>query len=163
MTKILYSGSFDPITNGHIKLIEEASELFDEIFIAVMQNSAKILPFFTINERINILNEIFKNNKKVKIVTGSGATVDIAKANGCSAILRGLRSVSDFDYENQMAQINKDISDGSIKTICMFADSDLQSVSSSVVKEVFSLNKDISKYVPQIVYKKMQEKIKENL
>ena len=155
MTKVLYPGSFDPITKGHMNIIEQASELFDEVVVAVLQNPLKKSGFFTLEERLEILNELYKRMDNVKIVTGNGAAVDIASLYECKAIIRGLRSLSDYDYEVQLQQINKDISNNEINTVCLFADKEYQFISSSVVKEVFNLDKDISKYVDPYVAKKL--------
>ena len=155
MNKVLYPGSFDPITKGHMNIIDQASNLFDEVVVAILVNPSKKLSLFTLEERLEIIKEIYKNNEKVKVISGTGAAVDIALLNECKAIIRGLRGLSDYDYEVQLAQINKDISNGKINTICLFADKDYQFISSSVVKEVFNLNKSIDNYVDPIVKEKM--------
>ena len=155
MTKVLYPGSFDPITKGHMNIVKQASELFDEVIIAVLQNPLKKSGLFTLEERIEIVKELYKNVSNIKIVSGSGAAVDIALLYGCKAIIRGLRSLSDYDYEVQLQQINKEISDNQINTICLFADKEYQFVSSSVVKELFNLDKDFSRYVDPLVQEKM--------
>jgi len=160
MTKVLYPGSFDPITKGHMNIITQASNLFDEVIIAILQNPNKKQSLFTLEERIKLIKELYKNYDNIKVVSGSGAAVDIAILNECKAIIRGLRSLSDYDYEVQLQQINKEISNGEINTVCLFADKEYQFVSSSVVKEVFNLNKDISKYVDPLVKQKMLEKKK---
>ena len=159
MSKVLYAGSFDPITKGHMNIIKQASELFDEVIIAIMQNPNKKNSFFTIEERLYIINELYKKMNNIKVVTGNGATVDIASLYECKAIIRGLRSLSDYDYEFGLAEINKDISNGNINTVCLFADKEYQFISSSMVKEVFNLNKDISKYVDNLVKEKMLKKV----
>ena len=155
MTRVLYPGSFDPMTKGHMNIVEQASELFDEVVIAVMQNSSKKTGMFTIEERMEIIKELYKRMNNVKVISASGAAVDIALLNECKAIIRGLRSLSDYDYEVQLQQINKEISGNKINTICLFADKEYQFVSSSMVKEVFNLDKDISRYVDPIVQQKM--------
>lgn len=155
MIKVLYPGSFDPITKGHMNIIEQASNLFDEVVIAILNNPKKQNSLFTKEEKLEIIREIYKDMHNIKVISGDGAAVDIAILNGCKAIVRGLRSLSDFDYEVQLQQINKDISDNKVNTICLFADKDYQFVSSSMVKEVFNLNKDISKYVHPLVQEKM--------
>ena len=158
MSKVLYPGSFDPITKGHMNIINQASNLFDEVVVAIMQNPNKKNSFFTIEERLKIINKLYEKIDNVKVVTGSGATVDLASLYECKAIIRGLRGLSDYDYEVQLAEINKDISNGEINTVCLFADKDYQFISSSMVKEVFNLDKDISKYVDPIVKEKMLAK-----
>ena len=155
MARVLYPGSFDPMTKGHMNIVLQASDLFDEVIIAVMQNSSKKNGMFTLEERMEIITELYKRFENVKVISGSGATVDIAILNECKAIVRGLRSLSDYDYEVQLQQVNKEISNNKVNTVCLFADKEYQFVSSSMVKEVFSLGKDISKYVDPIVEEKM--------
>lgn len=155
MTRVLYPGSFDPITKGHMNIIKQASDLFDEVIVAVLQNSSKKAGLFTIEERLEIVKELYKEVNNIKVVSGSGAAVDIAMLYKCRAIVRGLRGLSDYDYEVSLNYINKDISNGEVNTICLFADIDYQFISSSVVKEVFNLDKDISKYVDPLVKEKM--------
>ncbi len=156
MTKVLYPGSFDPITKGHMNIIKQASSLFDEVYIAVLTNPAKKNYMFTLEERVELINELYKDINNIKVVTGLISSVDIALLHDCKAIVRGLRGLSDYDYEVQLAEVNRDISDGKINTICLFADKEYQFISSSVVKEVFKLDKDISKYVPEEVNNKMK-------
>ena len=158
MSKILYPGSFDPITKGHMNIIDQASELFDEVVIAVLQNPLKKNGFFTLEERLEIINTLYEYRDNIRVVSGSGAAVDIALLNGCKAMIIGLRGLSDYDYEVQLSQINKDISNGQVNTVCLFADSEYQFISSTVVKEVYNLDKDISKYVDPYVETKMLEK-----
>jgi pantetheine-phosphate adenylyltransferase len=155
MTKVLYPGSFDPMTKGHMNIVEQASNLFDEVIIAVMQNPLKKTSFFTLEERMEIVKELYQNINNVKVISGSGAAVDVALLNECKAIIRGLRSLSDYDYEVQLQQMNKELSNNKVNTICLFADKEYQFVSSSMVKEVLNLNKDISKYVDPIVQEKI--------
>ncbi len=155
MTKVLYPGSFDPITKGHMNIIDQASELFDEVIVAVMQNPLKKTGLFTLEERKEIIDHLYQKANNVKVILGSGAAVDVAVLNKCKGIIRGLRSLSDYDYEVQLQQINKEISDNKVNTICLFADKEYQFVSSSMVKEIFNLGKDISKYVDPVVQEKM--------
>lgn len=158
MTKVMYPGSFDPITKGHMNIIEQASELFDEVIIAVLQNPSKKNGLFTLEERLEIIKNLYQEKENIKVITGSGAAVDIAQTHECKAIIRGLRSLSDYDFEVQLQQINKEMSDNKVNTICLFADKEYQFVSSSVVKEIFNLDKDISRYVDPLVQEKMLEK-----
>ncbi len=162
MTKVLYPGSFDPMTKGHMNIVEQACELFDEVVIAVMQNPQKKAGLFTPAERIAIIKELCQEMHQVKVIAGSGAAVDVAMLNECKAIIRGLRSLSDYDYEVQLQQINKDISNDQVNTVCLFADKEYQFVSSSMVKEIMNLDKDISKYVDPIVKAKMLKKKEAN-
>lgn len=158
MTKVLYPGSFDPITKGHMNIVEQASSLFREVVVAVLNNSSKKNNMFSIDERVEMIKKLYREIPNVKVISGSGAAVDIAIDNDCSAIIRGLRGISDYDYELQLSEVNKDISNGKVNTICLFADSKYRFISSSVVKEVFFLGKDISKYVVFDVEEKMKEK-----
>ena len=109
MTKVLYPGSFDPITKGHMNIVNQASDLFDEVIIAVMQNPFKKTGFFTLEERLEIIKELYQRVNNVRVISASGAAVDVAILNDCKAIIRGLRSLSDYDYEVQLQQINKEI------------------------------------------------------
>ena len=155
MTKVLYPGSFDPMTKGHMNIVEQASDLFDEVIIAVMQNPLKKSGLFTLEERMEIIKELYQRMNNVRVISGSGAAVDIALLNECKAIIRGLRSLSDYDYEVTMQEINREISNNMINTICLFADTKYQSVSSSMVKELFNLDKDIIRYVEPTIKEKM--------
>ncbi len=158
MTKVLYPGSFDPITKGHMNIIEQASNLFDEVVIAVLQNPAKKESMFTKEERVEMIQNLYRKMNHIKVVSSKQAAVDVALLYECKAIIRGLRSLTDFADEVSLQQINKEISGGKINTICLFADKEYQFVSSSVVKEVYRLGKDISNYVDPLVKRKMLEK-----
>jgi len=155
MNRVIYPGSFDPITKGHMDIINQASELFDEVIVAILQNPNKKTSFFTIEERLEIIKRLYENYDNIKVVSGNSATVDLALLYECKAIIRGLRGLSDYDYEVQLAQVNKDISNNKVNTICLFADKEYQFISSTVVKEVLNLNKDISNYVDPYVKKKL--------
>lgn len=155
MTKVLYPGSFDPITKGHMNIISQASSLFDEVVIAVMQNANKKNSFFSIEERIGIIKKLYEKVENIKVVSSTGAAVDLALLYDCKAIIRGLRGLSDYDYEVQLSQINKDLSENKVNTVCLFADKEYQFISSSMVKEVYNLDKDISRYVEPYVKEKM--------
>ncbi len=155
MTKVLYPGSFDPLTKGHMNIIEQTCCLFDEIIIAIMKNPLKKNFFFTEEERLNLIKEIYKNNKKIKVICSDQTAVDLAIENNCKTIIRGLRSLTDFDFEIQLSQINKHISNNRVNTICLFADSEYQFISSTMVKEVFRFDKDISYYVDQVINEAM--------
>ena len=158
MTKVLYPGSFDPMTKGHMNIIEQASELFDEVIIAILQNPSKKTGLFTLEERMEIIEKLYQKRNNIRVISGSGAAVDVALLHECKAIIRGLRSLRDYDYEVQLQQINKEVSNNQINTICLFADKEYQFVSSSVVKEINNLDKDISRYVDPIVQERMMVK-----
>ncbi len=155
MSRVLYPGSFDPITKGHMNIIEQACALFDEVIIAVMNNSSKNDGLFSVAERVEMIRQLYAEYNNVKIVVEEGATVDVALLYKCRAIIRGLRNISDFTYEVEMQQINRELSDNKVNTICLFADRDYQLVSSSMVKEIANLGKDIDKYVSGLVKEKM--------
>lgn len=154
MRKVLFPGSFDPITKGHMDVIEQAMDMFDGVVVAVLQNSLKDKGLFTIEERMEIINELYKNVNNIEVVSGTCA-VDLAMLYECKAMIRGLRSSKDYDDEYALQQFNKEISDNKVNTICFFADIKYQLVSSSSVKSIFNLNKDISRYVDPMVKEKM--------
>ena len=158
MIKVLYAGSFDPITKGHMNIIDQASSLFDEVIVAVMQNPLKEAGLFTLEERIKMIQELYQKTDKVRVISGRGATVDLAILYECKALIRGLRSLKDYDEEAQLQQINKEITNNKVNTICFFADKEYQFVSSTMVKEVFQLNKDFSYFFDPIVQEKMLRK-----
>lgn len=158
MKKVIYPGSFDPITKGHMNIIEQASTLFDKVYVAVMVNAKKNNSLFTIEERISMIKDIYEDNPKVEVITGL-VTSDLALEYGCVAIVKGLRSVTDFEYEIGMANINKDISDGKINTISLFADKEYEYLSSSVVRELAYLNKDTEPYVAKEVAHQLVKKL----
>ncbi|MCM1114535.1 MAG: pantetheine-phosphate adenylyltransferase [Clostridium sp.] len=141
-------GSFDPVTLGHLDIIERAAELFDKVIVLVMSNRAKIgNAVFTVDERIALLRKCI-HNPNVEVDTYSGLLVNYAKEQGAVAIVKGLRAVSDFDYEFQQALINKSLYP-KIETVFLTARGENMYLSSSMVKEVCSLNGDISSYVPK--------------
>jgi pantetheine-phosphate adenylyltransferase len=158
MAKVLYPGSFDPITNGHTNIIEQASDLFEEVVIAVLTNPAKKSGLFTLEERLAMIQKIYQDYQNIKVISGSGAAVDIALLHDCRAIIRGLRSLDDYASEVQLAQINKKISNNEINTVLFFADAQHQFISSSMVKEVFNLEKDINDFVHPVVHAEMLAK-----
>ena len=138
-----------------MNIVEQASDLFDEVIIAVMLNPLKKSGLFKIEERKEIIKELYERMNNIKVVSASGAAVDVALLYECKAIIRGLRSLSDYDYEVQLQQMNKEISNNKVNTICLFADKEYQFVSSTMVKEIFNLEKDISHYVDPIVEERL--------
>jgi len=158
MTKVLYPVSFYPITKGHMNIVSQACELFDEVIVAIMNNPTKKVPFFTLDERVKLIKKLYENKPNVKVIVGSGATVDVSENEGCQAIVRGLRGLSDYDYEVQLRQINKDFSKDKMNTIFFFADKDYQFISSTAVKEAFFLGKPICNYVDSLIENEMNNK-----
>lgn len=155
---VLYPGSFDPITKGHMNIIEQACQIFDVVVVAILINPDKKNTLFTPEERLSMIKELYLDNPKVKVISASQATVDIALAYNCQAIIRGLRGITDFDYEYQLAITNKEISQNQISTICFFAEPQYQNISSSMVKQILNLEKPIDKYVALGIKKKILAK-----
>ena len=153
----VYPGSFDPITNGHLNIIERATKIFDKIIVGVANNSKKST-LFSAPERIDMLKEVTKNLEKVKIQSFSGLLIDFMKSNKASIIIRGMRAISDFEHESQLALMNKRLAP-EIETIFMVTCSKYSYLDSSIVKEIASLNGCINQLVPEIVEKKLREKL----
>ena len=151
--KVLIPGSFDPPTNGHIDVINRCSQVFDEVLVGVVVNPSK-KSLFTTDIRELMLNEILSESSNVYIKTFEGLLVDFAKANEVQAIVKGLRAMTDFDYEFQMAQMNSNLAD--FETIFIPASPEYGSVSSSMVKEIASYGGDVTKLVPPNVLKRMK-------
>jgi pantetheine-phosphate adenylyltransferase len=153
----VYPGSFDPITNGHLNIIERATNIFDKIIVGVANNPKK-LTLFSAPERIDMIKEVTKNLEKVKIQSFSGLLIDFMKSNKASIIIRGMRAISDFEHESQLALMNKRLAP-EIETIFMVTCSKYSYLDSSIVKEIASLNGCINQLVPEIVEKKLREKL----
>ena len=152
--KVLIPGSFDPPTNGHIDVISRCAKVFDEVLVGVVVNPSK-KSLLSTETRELMLNEIFSETGDIIIKTFKGLLVDFAKDNDVKAIVKGLRAMTDFDYEFQMAQMNSNLAD--FETIFIPASPEYGYVSSSMVKEIDSYGGDISKLVPQNVLKRMQD------
>lgn len=153
----VYPGSFDPITNGHLNIIERATNIFDKIIVGVANNPKKST-LFSAPERIDMIKEVTKNLEKVKIQSFSGLLIDFVKSNNASIIIRGMRAISDFEHESQWALMNKRLAP-EIETIFMVTCSKYSYLDSSIVKEIASLNGCINQLVPEIVEKKLREKL----
>jgi pantetheine-phosphate adenylyltransferase len=153
----VYAGSFDPIHNGHIDIIKRCLKIFDEIIVAILINEEKSY-LFTTEERINLIKESIKH-KNLKVETFSGLLVDYMKMKGARVILRGLRAVSDFEYEFQMALMNHHLN-SEIETFFMVPKEEYTYLSSKLVKEVVKFGGDISSLVPKNVYMALKEKLK---
>jgi pantetheine-phosphate adenylyltransferase len=156
MRRAIYPGSFDPITNGHLDVIERASKLFDEVIVAVAHNVEK-QPLFTLEERLEILRNIIGQRPSVRIGQFDGLLVDFALAENATAVIRGLRAVSDFEFEFQMALMNRKLQ-GSVETIFLMPKEDYTYLSSRLVKEIARLGGDVSKFVPADVARALREK-----
>ena len=152
--KVLIPGSFDPPTNGHIDVISRCAKVFDEVLVGVVVNPSK-KSLLSTETRELMLNEIFSETGNIIIKTFKGLLVDFAKDNDVKAIVKGLRAMTDFDYEFHMAQMNSNLAD--FETIFIPASPEYGYVSSSMVKEIDSYGGDISKLVPKNVFKRMQD------
>ncbi len=152
----IYPGSFDPITNGHLDVIERASKLFDEVIVAVTRNVEKE-PLFTLEERLEMLRATVGQHASVRIGQFDGLLVDYALAENAHAVIRGLRAVSDFEYEFQMALMNRKLQ-GSVETIFLMPKEEYTYLSSRLVKEIARLGGDVSKFVPADVARALRQK-----
>ncbi|MCM1088183.1 MAG: pantetheine-phosphate adenylyltransferase [Muribaculaceae bacterium] len=157
MKAAIYPGSFDPVTFGHLDIIKRASEIFDELTVSVLNNSAKT-PLFSVEERVRILEDATKDLPNVKIDSFSGLLIDYARRKGVHVAIRGLRAITDFEYELQIAQTNKKLSNGELDTVFLTTSLEYAYLSSSSVKEIASFNGDISQCVPDFVGKLVYEK-----
>lgn len=157
MKRAVFTGSFDPVTFGHVDLIHRSSKIFDELIVLVMINENK-KSFFSISEREMLLKDVTKEYGNVKVSSYSGLLADYVKTNEIDVIVRGVRSVTDFEYELQMAQTNRILSEGT-DTVFLTTNPKYSIVSSSMVKEVASFGGDISKFVPKVVCENILKKI----
>ena len=154
----IYPGSFDPLTSGHVDIIERGSKIFDSIIVAILVNAEKV-PLFTENERIAIIRDVFKDYRNVQAETFNGLLVDYAQDKKATVLVRGLRAVSDFEYEFQMALVNRHLAPG-LETVFMMPDEKYTFVSSRLIKEVFTLGGEVTGLVPSIVEEKLRAKQK---
>ncbi len=153
----VYPGSFDPVTFGHLDIIKRASKMFDEVIVAVMCNSAKT-PLFSLDERVKMLQESVKDLSNVKIESFSGLLIDYCKSADIHIVIRGLRAITDFEYELQIAQTNKELSHNQVDTVFLTTSLEYSYLSSSVVKEIASYNGDISPCVPEFIAERLYQK-----
>jgi pantetheine-phosphate adenylyltransferase len=156
--RALYPGSFDPVTFGHLDVIKRATVVFDEVIVAVANNTQKN-PLFTVEERVLMLKESTKNIKRIKIVFFEGLVIDFAKKNKINVIIRGLRMLSDFEFEFQMALTNRRLNE-KIETIFLMPSEKYSFISSKLLKEAASLGADTTTFVPGFVAKKMKARFK---
>ncbi len=156
MSRVLYPGSFDPVHNGHMEIMETAASLFDEVVVAAMRNPQKGEPLFVLAEREEMLNQCVAHLPTVRVVMFSQLVVDLAQAEGCDVIVKGLRAVSDFESELQMAQMNHAIS--GVHTLFLPSASDHSFLASKLIREVARLGGDVTSMVPDPVAKKLNER-----
>lgn len=165
MSIAIYPGSFDPVTNGHIDIIERTAKIFDKVVVAILINSSK-KPTFTIEEKLDMLKKATCHIKNVEIEFFDGLLVNYVRQKGANVIVKGLRAISDFEYEFQMAMVNKSVAPD-IETLFMMTNNKYSYLSSSIVKELGSLDADLDDLVPEIIkndiIKKLGEKRKGGL
>ena len=158
MKSAVYAGSFDPVTLGHLDIIRRSSEIFDEVIVGVLVNSAKS-PLFSVEERVNMLKEATEDIAHVRVVSFSGLLVDFAREMGTNVIVRGLRAVTDFEYELQIAQSNRIVAPD-VDTVFLTTNIEDWQLGASNMKEYAAYGEDVSRFVPPCVVPMLQEKIK---
>ena len=158
MLRAIYPGTFDPVTLGHLDIVERSSNLVDDLIVGVLDNNAKT-PLFSAEERVKMLEEATKNLGNVKIVLFKGLLIDFAGLMRADVIIRGLRAITDFDYELQMAQANHKL-DSTVETIFLTTSVEYSYISSSTVKEIAKLGGDVTGFVPKIVAEELAKKAK---
>jgi pantetheine-phosphate adenylyltransferase len=155
--KAIYPGTFDPLTNGHLDLIARGAKIADELVVAVLRNSEKGTPLFTVPERLEMLQEATAGLANVSVMSFDGLLVDFARQQGAKATLRGIRAVSDYEYELQMAMMNRKLYP-ELETLFMMPGERYTYVSSRLVKGVFQLGGDVSGLVPPMVMERLKQK-----
>lgn len=158
MAKALYPGTFDPVTLGHIDLIERALHLFDEVTVAIATSESKI-PLFTLEERIEHIQTIFEGNKRIKVIGFTGLVVDLAKEEESNILIRGLRAVSDFEYELQLANMNRAMSPD-LESIFLTPKAKFSFLSSTLVREIASMGGEISSFVDPVIEEALKKRFK---
>ena len=158
MQKAVYPGTFDPMTMGHVDLVKRASKLFDSVIIAIASSDSK-KPMFSLEERIEIGNKIFADDPKVEVVGFSGLLVNFAKENDANILIRGLRVVADFEYEFQLANMNRAMSPD-IESVFLTPKEEYSYISSSLVKEIATMGGDVTRFVDPVTLEALNQKIK---
>ncbi|MBZ5530406.1 MAG: pantetheine-phosphate adenylyltransferase [Acidobacteriia bacterium] len=156
--RAIYPGSFDPLTNGHLDLIERGSKIFDELIVAILRNAEKEPPLFSVAERMDMLEEMVRRYGNVRVDTFEGLLVDYAARMDAKAVLRGIRAISDYEYELRMALLNRKLAP-QIETVFMMPAEAYSYVSSRLVKEVCQLGGSVRDLVPELVEQRLLEKI----
>ena len=158
MQRAVYPGTFDPMTMGHVDLVKRASKLFDTVIIAIASSDSK-KPMFSLEERIEIGNKIFADDPKVEVVGFSGLLVNFAKDNDANILIRGLRVVADFEYEFQLANMNRAMSPD-IESVFLTPKEEYSYISSSLVKEIATMGGDVTRFVDPVTLEALHQKIK---
>lgn len=159
MLRAIYPGSFDPVTFGHIDIIRRSASMVDELIVGVLNNNAKI-PLFSAEERVRMLEKVLKDMPNVKCIPFEGLLVDFAHETGARMVIRGLRAITDFEYELQMAQTNHKLRPD-VETVFLTTSLEYSYLSSTTVKEVAAFGGDISQFVPEYVADRIKEKMKQ--
>ena len=159
--RAIYPGTFDPLTNGHLDLIARGAKIVDELIVAILRNSDKGQPLFTVEERLDMIAEAIDPLSNVSVMTFNGLLVDFAREQGARAVLRGIRAISDYEYEFQMAMMNRKL-DPQVETLFMMPAEQYTYVSSRLIKGVFRLGGDVSALVPPLVMQRLRTKAEPN-
>lgn len=159
MRTAVYPGSFDPITNGHLDIIRRAGKLYDKLIVGVLNNPGKKTPMFSVEERMEMIRSVTEDIPNVEVDSFEGLLVDFAKANGANVIIKGLRTVADFEYEFQMALLNKALNP-EYETMFLMTDTKYSYISSSMVKELAVFHGNLTGLVPNGIIDKIREKIR---
>ena len=159
MLKAVYPGSFDPVTYGHLDIIQRSCKIVDELIVGVLNNNAK-MPLFSVEERVKMLKEVTMDLKNVKIVPFHGLLVEFANKLKADVIIRGLRAITDFEYELQMSQTNHKL-EPNVETMFLTTSMEYSYLSSTTVKEIAAFGGDITQFVPEAVGRQLREKIRE--
>ncbi|MEI7812480.1 MAG: pantetheine-phosphate adenylyltransferase [Ignavibacteria bacterium] len=162
MRKVIYPGTFDPVTYGHIDIIKRAREIFDGVIVTIACNPNKQVALFTVEERTEMLRQSLVDFDNVEIDSFNGLTVEHAKSVGAIGIIRGLRAISDFEYEFQMALMNRKL-DGEITTVFLMPHEKYTYLNSSLIRNLASLKSDVGDFVPPVVHEALKKKFKLNL
>jgi pantetheine-phosphate adenylyltransferase len=160
MKKVIYPGTFDPITNGHLDIINRVSALSDSLVVAVAKNPSKDC-LFSYDQRLDLVKKVTKGIKGIEVLGFDGLVIDFARQNKANAIIRGLRTMSDFEYEFKMALTNKSLAPG-IETLFLMTHPQYSFISSHLIKEVALLGGDLNKFLPELVLSAVNDKINEN-
>ena len=161
-TKAIYPGTFDPLTNGHLDLIARGAKIVDQLVVAILRNSEKGTPLFSVPERLEMITEAVAPFPNVSVTTFDGLLVDFARREGAKAVLRGIRAISDYEYEFQMAMMNRKL-DPELETLFMMPAEKYTYVSSRLIKGVFQLGGDVTALVPPLVVERLKAKVPNRL